>query len=660
LAVAGEEAKDACVIDQLCAGLKAGIEGAIHAIKELWAMHEQEEEWGFLLVDARNAFNEACRIAMLWTVRHKWPAGARFTFNCYRHWTILMVRTTDGTAIFLFSKEGVTQGDPLSMLVYGIGMLPLACKLKQAIPAVKQPWYADDAGAGGKFENLREYFVKLSESGPPRGYFPEPTKSILIVAEHNVETAKAQFQDLGFQVVTGSRYLGGFIGSRESELEWVREKVEEWTAGVKALAKVAPSCPQTAFCGLQKSYQHEWQHLQRVIEDVDVEFESIEEAVQTAFLPALFGLTEIGEETRALTALPVKHSGLSIPFAPKSAPINHATSAACCSHLVEAMQERREWAHADHVRAMRDGRRDAQTGSTAAAELQLGNLLKELPTRRRRIVDRGKHTGAWLSVLPTTINGTTLSAQEFRDGLLLRYGYELPDLPTRCDGCNAKFSVGHALQCKKGGMVVARHNEIRDELGFLATLATTSSSVRDEPLIHTGLNAIVRGTAAQQAGPNSTGRNEENAERGDLLIRGLWTKQTSCIVDVRVTDTDAASYASSTPEKVLRKHEQEKKKKYLESCLEQRRHFTPFVCSTDGMLGLEAKQLLKRIAGKLAIRWKTTYSQVCGYVNARMSIAILRATHLCLRGSRVPTKHISTRWSQWDDGAGLGLFRCGA
>jgi hypothetical protein len=84
-----------------------------------------------------------------------------------------------------------------------------------------------------------------------------------------------------------------------------------------------------------------------------------------------------------------------------------------------------------------------------------------------------------------------------------------------------------------------------------------------------------------------------------------------------------------------------------------------FVCSTDGMLGLEAQQLLKRIAGKLTILWQATYSQVCGYVNACTSIAIASTTchtPMILRGSRVPTKHISTRWSQWDDGACLGLF----
>ena len=61
-----------------------------------------------------------------------------------------MVRDTgDGSGHFLHSKEGVTQGDPLPMIVYGIGVLPLIQKLRNTHPHVTQPWYADDAGAGG-------------------------------------------------------------------------------------------------------------------------------------------------------------------------------------------------------------------------------------------------------------------------------------------------------------------------------------------------------------------------------------------------------------------------------------------------------------------------------------------------------------------------------
>ena len=57
----------------------------------LWEQKYQEEDWGFLLIDAHNAFNEDNRTAMLWAVRHEWPRGAQFTFKCYRHFVTLVV-----------------------------------------------------------------------------------------------------------------------------------------------------------------------------------------------------------------------------------------------------------------------------------------------------------------------------------------------------------------------------------------------------------------------------------------------------------------------------------------------------------------------------------------------------------------------------------------
>jgi hypothetical protein len=67
---------------------------------------------------------------MLYTVQHEWPTGARFVFNCYKHWATLVLQGNNGTGTFIFSKEGVTQGDPLSMFAYRIGILPLNCLLK--------------------------------------------------------------------------------------------------------------------------------------------------------------------------------------------------------------------------------------------------------------------------------------------------------------------------------------------------------------------------------------------------------------------------------------------------------------------------------------------------------------------------------------------------
>ena len=78
--------------DALAGGLEAGIEGAFQAIRVLWEEHKKEEDWWFLLIDAHNAFNEENLTAMLWAVRHEWPSGLQFTFNCYLHWATLVVR----------------------------------------------------------------------------------------------------------------------------------------------------------------------------------------------------------------------------------------------------------------------------------------------------------------------------------------------------------------------------------------------------------------------------------------------------------------------------------------------------------------------------------------------------------------------------------------
>ena len=73
-------------------------------------------------------------------------------------------------ASILHSREGVTQGGPLAMITYRIRILPLIKNLKQAIPDVTQPWYADNAGALGTFTRLENYFDSLTHQGPGQGY----------------------------------------------------------------------------------------------------------------------------------------------------------------------------------------------------------------------------------------------------------------------------------------------------------------------------------------------------------------------------------------------------------------------------------------------------------------------------------------------------------
>ena len=72
LKVTGPEATMECQDDQMCAGLNEGINIAFHGVQYIWDEKLTTEDWGFLIVDANNAFNKINRVGMLWTVKYLW------------------------------------------------------------------------------------------------------------------------------------------------------------------------------------------------------------------------------------------------------------------------------------------------------------------------------------------------------------------------------------------------------------------------------------------------------------------------------------------------------------------------------------------------------------------------------------------------------------
>ena len=84
----------------------------------------------------------------------------------------------------------------------------------------------------------------------------------------------------------------------------------------------------------------------------------------------------------------------------------------------------------------------------------------------------------------------------------------------------------------------------------------------------------------------------------------------------------------------LRRQEKWKESKHKKACEATRRDFIPFNVSTDGCMGDAAQVFIKRISRKLSEKWQRAYSQVVGFLKARISIAILRASSHCLRGPR--------------------------
>ena len=89
--------------DEVSKGEEGG-GGTQWALEALEFLTQEAEPSGTMLVDARNGFNKLSRLAMLWTVQHRWPAGARFTFNCYRHWAQLLLLQPGELSVTILSR----------------------------------------------------------------------------------------------------------------------------------------------------------------------------------------------------------------------------------------------------------------------------------------------------------------------------------------------------------------------------------------------------------------------------------------------------------------------------------------------------------------------------------------------------------------------------
>ena len=69
LKVTEPEAAMACQDDHMCAGIKTVINGAVHRVQAILGGGALTmEDWYFLLVDAKNTFNEINQVGMLWIV----------------------------------------------------------------------------------------------------------------------------------------------------------------------------------------------------------------------------------------------------------------------------------------------------------------------------------------------------------------------------------------------------------------------------------------------------------------------------------------------------------------------------------------------------------------------------------------------------------------
>ena len=80
--------------------------------------------------------------------------------------------------------------------------------------------------------------------------------------------------------MTGSCYFRGFVGSKAAQNCWLGEDIEGWQDLVATLAGLERQHPHTVYGGLHKYLQKKWAFMQRVILDIGMAFQVVEDALR--------------------------------------------------------------------------------------------------------------------------------------------------------------------------------------------------------------------------------------------------------------------------------------------------------------------------------------------------------------------------------------------
>ena len=406
-----------------------------------------------------------------------------------------------------------------------------------------QFWYADDSLCISNLKCVLYWMELLIREGPTNGYYPEPEKSYILLSSKFTEVANELFSPYGVTVTEGSRVLGGFVGSQLETDAWGKNKIESWMKSIHILSDVALKQPQAAYVAVSKSLQNEWSYMQRVFPDCEELFSPLCQSLINKFFPALTG-NPINEQEYNILEKPIRMAGVGIRDPVASAKHSFETSKRATKMLTESMIAGTPVNIDLYELNLKEVTKEMKVRKVDEDFNTMTELLTMVPENKykklQRIVENKCST--WLSITPTQDNFFSMSPDEFRDALALRYLFTPKNLPSTCDGCGEDFNFCHALNCKKGGLVSARHNEMRDLNCDLCSLAGLKQVI-SEPVIQEGNDRDIKGL------------------RADWSVRGFWDSQKIALFDTCIFNADANSFKTQSLQAVFEEKKKIKKTK---------------------------------------------------------------------------------------------------
>ena len=93
------------------------------------------------------------------------------------------------------------------------------------------------------------------------GYFPNGTKSWLVVKEDALDSVREVFDGTNIHITTeGHRYLGGVIGSEAFEQQFLQQKVQDGISDLRKLSVIAESQPHAAYSAYSHGLSFQWNY----------------------------------------------------------------------------------------------------------------------------------------------------------------------------------------------------------------------------------------------------------------------------------------------------------------------------------------------------------------------------------------------------------------
>ena len=179
----------------------------------------------------------------------------------------------------------------------------------------KNAAYADDVTAARKIIQLKNWWTTLCMLRYKFGYYPDRSKSWLIVREKAKQGAFTVFKDTAVKITTkGQRLLGAVTGSSKYKREYVQNKFDELINQIKFLSMIAKTEPQAAYNCFITAFKHKPSYIMRTIPDISNQLNQFDEVITSEFIPAITGGIHCSNIERKLLSLSSELGGLGIPI----------------------------------------------------------------------------------------------------------------------------------------------------------------------------------------------------------------------------------------------------------------------------------------------------------------------------------------------------------